>query len=389
MEKRGAVQGVLLDASLLFSEPPCGREQITPEVERFLYRFCFSNLRIGVLFSTIRAEFLAEKESLLRAVAPWHALHIQQLDCSHTGHTLTEVTSAFNVPAESCIFITDQCNEDFRIELLCQGWLICFVSDSANSNIRGNELSIKELDDLPSQIAKLNKEVLHDKVLIIGYAMKWSREKDFLRRHAFPFHPTDSWLSFFPINLELPLQQQLASVDLVLQKPTDEIIGIIPDDSGKFMGHIRFSEGMEQLSRYLQEHPHIYVVDPLERILPLLDRDAIQAILQGLSEVTVPGHPRVRSPHFLKVSKFDDPGLLDALDSAKVALPTIVKPQLACGIFDAHTMVQDVTHDHVIVDVNYFSSFKEIQDDKAIPAFWKALQTAASMQHEARYATRS
>lgn len=36
--------------------------------------------------------------------------------------------------------------------------------------------------------------------------------------------------------------------------------------------------------------------------------------------------------------------------------------------------VQDGTGDHVIVDVNYFPSFKEVHNDIAIPAFWDAIK---------------
>jgi hypothetical protein len=32
--------------------------------------------------------------------------------------------------------------------------------------------------------------------------------------------------------------------------------------------------------------------------------------------------------------------------------------------------------DHVMVDVNYFPSFKDVSDKEAIPAFWAALRNA-------------
>jgi hypothetical protein len=36
--------------------------------------------------------------------------------------------------------------------------------------------------------------------------------------------------------------------------------------------------------------------------------------------------------------------------------------------------IQECTGDHVIVDVNYLPSFKEVPDDIAIPAFWSAIK---------------
>lgn len=38
--------------------------------------------------------------------------------------------------------------------------------------------------------------------------------------------------------------------------------------------------------------------------------------------------------------------------------------------------VQSGTGDYVVVDVNYFPSFKDVPDAEAIPAFWDALLTA-------------
>lgn len=36
--------------------------------------------------------------------------------------------------------------------------------------------------------------------------------------------------------------------------------------------------------------------------------------------------------------------------------------------------IQEGTGDHVIVDVNYLPSFKEVPNDVAIPAFWDAIK---------------
>ncbi|CAK9178915.1 unnamed protein product [Ilex paraguariensis] len=38
------------------------------------------------------------------------------------------------------------------------------------------------------------------------------------------------------------------------------------------------------------------------------------------------------------------------------------------------TAIQEGTGDHVIVDLNYLPSFKEVPDDVAIPAFWEAIK---------------
>jgi len=43
-------------------------------------------------------------------------------------------------------------------------------------------------------------------------------------------------------------------------------------------------------------------------------------------------------------------------------------------IFGFDVVIQECTGDHVIVDVNYLPSFKEVPDDIAIPAFWSAIK---------------
>ena len=41
----------------------------------------------------------------------------------------------------------------------------------------------------------------------------------------------------------------------------------------------------------------------------------------------------------MQVDSFDDPDLEQRLAEAKLRLPSIVKPQVACGVSDAHSMV--------------------------------------------------
>lgn len=143
-------------------------------------------------------------------------------------------------------------------------------------------------------------------------------------------------------------------------------------------------------------------MDPLDRILPLLDRVATQKILQTLS---VPSTQVIRPPRSVEVCEpaspskgfefvscvsisfsmqvqiclmsyeishlfwswriislagmlyrlslklwfvsdlvkqaatFEEPWLSQALESTSMKLPAIVKPQIACGAADAHTMV--------------------------------------------------
>ena len=41
----------------------------------------------------------------------------------------------------------------------------------------------------------------------------------------------------------------------------------------------------------------------------------------------------------MQVDSFKEPDLLQRLSEAKLSLPSIVKPQVACGVANAHNMV--------------------------------------------------
>lgn len=41
----------------------------------------------------------------------------------------------------------------------------------------------------------------------------------------------------------------------------------------------------------------------------------------------------------VQVDNFNEPNLVQILSESKLSLPSIVKPQVACGVADAHSMV--------------------------------------------------
>lgn len=43
----------------------------------------------------------------------------------------------------------------------------------------------------------------------------------------------------------------------------------------------------------------------------------------------------------MQVNDFNEPDLILGLTEAKLSLPSIVKPQIACGVADAHSMVRN------------------------------------------------
>ncbi|KAG2644658.1 hypothetical protein PVAP13_2KG375671 [Panicum virgatum] len=392
----------------------------------------------------------------------------------------------------SCFYATSRAHKGLISELQNHNWKVVSV---------GNEvpgvLNVGMLQELLLTLATLIKiEIGGSSVLVIGYVMKQSREVDFARRGAFPIYPSKHSLIFVPLSFELPLSSQLQEVDMVLHKITDEIVKIDPNCSTDFPKGISFSAGMSEIIRFVEEHPDFCIIDPFKNIYPLLDRLQIQNILVRLKELGTEGKPKLRAPYSLKVDNFHDGELDKHLAEANLSFPLIVKPQVACGVADAHNMalvfqieelsnlgvplpavlqeyvdhgskifkfyvigdkvfhairnsmpnasflksssggepltfnslktlpvatkeqqlqasmrdsksvdadlveeaakflkgllgltifgfdvvVQEGTGDHVIVDLNYLPSFKEVPDSEAVPAFWDAIRQAYELK---------
>ncbi|KAI4298572.1 hypothetical protein L6164_032115 [Bauhinia variegata] len=371
--------------------------------------------------------------------------------------------------------------------LSSSGWLVVVLNVGGESSFHApNAIHIMQLEELPLTICQLNKRSTGINAVTVGYIMKPSRVEDFAKRGAFPLCPTPNGLMFMPITFELPLSSQLKEVDVVLHKATDEILSI---EENK----VTFTQNMQEIQKYLEHHPDCCVLDPLINIYPLLDRLEIQQILLGLVDLNTEGSNLIRGPYFLKVDNLDGFNFQTGLAEAKLNLPCIVKPRVACGVSDAHKMaiifkvedfkglsvplpaviqeyvdhsstlykfyvlgekifyavkksipnadilkklsngndlkplvfdslkslptaddiqhsnsstsdesidlklvtdaanwlrrrlnltifgfdvvIQEGTHDHVIVDVNYLPSFKEVPDDISVPTFWEAIRT--------------
>ncbi|KAH6801669.1 hypothetical protein C2S51_033115 [Perilla frutescens var. frutescens] len=349
-------------------------------------------------------------------------------------------------------------------------------------------IAIHKLEELPLLVCNMNRKAVGEEALTVGYVMKPSREEDFAKRGAFPLCPTQNGLIFLPLNYGLPIPSQLKLVDAILHKATDEILAVDMGSPSELSDKVTFTRNLQDLQRYVECQADCCVIDPFNNIFPILDRMKIQQILIGLESLNIQGRCKIRAPYFAKVDSFDEPNLEQRLVEAKLSLPNIVKPQVACGVSDAHSMaivfkvdhykdlnvplpavvqeyvdhssllykfyalggkvfyavkksipnadtlvnlaaekglkplhfdslkslpvakeqlsvddhkldlelvkdaadwlrrildltifgfdvvVQEGTGDHVIVDVNYLPSFKEVPDDTAIPAFWDALK---------------
>ncbi|KAL2454507.1 Inositol 1 [Abeliophyllum distichum] len=501
----GGVRGILLNSSVLFASDDDENEDTTlrPGADYLLRKLRYSKVPTGLSYGQCLS---APKANLLQELATIYSYNCFILSSSSEDNVMSEVTQLWGDDEGSFMHVISSCREELVHNMVISGWLIVmlgstgqkstidakYVSASGVSSI----FSINKLEELPIIICNLNKKARGKESMAVGYVMKRSREEDFAKRGAFPLCPTDNGLIFLPLNYELSISSQLQQVNAVLHKATDEIVAVEMGSSAELANKITFTRNMQELRRYIECQSDFCVIDPFSNIYPVLDRLKIQQILLGLETLNIKGRCKIRGAHFLKVDSFNNPNLEQRLVEAKLPLPNIVKPQVACGVADAHSMaivfkvdnykdldvplpavvqeyvdhssllykfyalggkifyavkkstpnadalmklsqekgrkpllfdslkslpiaeehpqtgcqehlnandqhidlglvtdaadwlrrmlgltifgfdvvIQEGTGDHVIVDVNYLPSFKEVPDDIAIPAFWEALK---------------
>ncbi|KAL5703472.1 inositol-1,3,4-trisphosphate 5/6-kinase [Ranunculus cassubicifolius] len=324
----GDVRGILLDESLLFAQENKNKQSRSSSTffqsgaEDLLRRLQYSKIQIGISYGE---DTCGEKVTFLEEIAKLYSLD------SFNISSIDQIISAWPHIQGTRIYVTGSSNS-LNNKLKDHHWFILTLNPLPSIE---EEESITRLEELPLALSRFNKKASDGSVLTVGYVMKPSREDDFAKRGAFPMHTTNNGLMFVPLSFDLPLASQLQQVDVVLHKATDQVISIgFSEGSSKTL----YTKGMQELQRYFQDHPDCCVIDPLDNISPVLDRLRMQQILLGLENLKTDGQCRIRAPHFLKVDDFNDPKLGERLSEVNLYLPSIVKPQVACGVADAHDM---------------------------------------------------
>ncbi|XP_077210478.1 inositol 1,3,4-trisphosphate 5/6-kinase 4 isoform X2 [Tasmannia lanceolata] len=330
-----AVGGVLLDESILFAQDGEGNTHFVPGSEALLRRLHYSKIHTGISYGD---GVSSQKVTFIKKMSTLYSLDCIALDASCID-AFNGTLLAWSGAGESYFYVTSKIDKDLILKLSNQGWTIV-VKSSKDSPLENTRVQfINKLEELPINLCRCTKLALHDtKVVTIGYIMKSSREEDFAKRGAFPMYPTQNGLIFVPLTFDLPLAPQLQEVDAVLHKATDEIVRIDPANFLDCSEGVSFSKGIQELERYIQDHPDYCIIDPLNNIYPLLDRLSIQQILLKLEDINTESRCKIRAPHFLKVDNFHMPNMAERLSEAKLIFPNIVKPQVACGVADAHNM---------------------------------------------------
>uniref|UniRef100_A0A453LCM3 Uncharacterized protein n=1 Tax=Aegilops tauschii subsp. strangulata TaxID=200361 RepID=A0A453LCM3_AEGTS len=328
---------LVLDASLLLDPVGAGAPVPTlrPGAEALLRRLRHSNLGVAICHPE---EMPTTVSGFLEMAADLNSFGYISLPAPTGNHLLNELMLEWS-RTSSCFYATSTVDEDLFSELQSHNWKVIAVDNECGTKDSG-VVNIGKLQELLITLATLiKKEIASSSILMVGYAMKPSREEDFAKRGAFPLYPSQNGLIFVPLSFELHLASQLQEVDIILHKMTDEIISIDPNCSISFPRGISFSAGMSEVIRFMEEYPDFCIIDPFKNISPLLDRLQIQEILVRLQELGSEGRPKLRAPHSLKVINFSGSELQKQLAEANLSFPLIVKPQVACGVADAHNMV--------------------------------------------------
>ncbi|KAK6144837.1 hypothetical protein DH2020_021657 [Rehmannia glutinosa] len=356
------VRGILLDSSVLFhsaDDDVDGDTVLRPDANFLLRRLRYSKIQFGI---SHELGLSSSKECLLQEIARTYSCTIFCL--SPEDDISSEVARVWEGKGGCFIHVISSCRGNLYHEENSSGCLQVTVGSAEEKPCNDPEydvatgmsnIFIKKLEELPLLICNLNKKAMHNEALIVGYVMKISREEDFakilalphiLQRGAFPMCPTQNGLIFLPLNYELPISSQLKLVDAVLHKATDEILAVDMGSPSEISDKVTFTRNLQELQKYIKYQLDCCVIDPFNNIFPILDRLKIQQILIGLGTLNIQSRYKIRAPHFLKVDSFDDPYLEQRLAEAKLSLPNIVKPQVACGVSDAHSMAIVFKVDH-------------------------------------------
>lgn len=328
------VKGVMIHESLLIHD--YATPSFHSSAHSLLRKLRHSNLHIGISFSPSLPH---NKVSVLKKMATEYSFDCFLLDDESSVDGVNEITLSWGGIGGKILFLVPSDKKVAFGQLSNLGWIIVFFDvEGAGACESSGVVCISKLEELPMIICASIRKAIGDGVVTVGYIMKPSREEDFAKRGAFPMNPSPNGLMFLPLTFELPLQSQLQLVDIVLHKATDEIISVDLSGSSESLNKITFSAGMQELQRYMEQDSDCLAIDPLDKIYPVLDRLKIQQILLGLDALNKESCRAIRGPHFLKVNGFNDPDLAQSLSEAKLSLPSIVKPQVACGVADAHSM---------------------------------------------------
>ncbi|KAG2448349.1 hypothetical protein HYH02_006931 [Chlamydomonas schloesseri] len=199
-------------------------------------------------------------------------------------------------------------------------------------------------------------------LVVVGYAMKASREADLAKEGLLNLVPQDG-VVFAPLDLSQALAAQLP-FHCILHKASDELeygpppspppppaaaprAGDAADGPSAAETSLlvpRFGPRVRAMAEFVsRQGGRVSLVDPLEATAKVINRTELARVCDSLSQVELQGAAGgagvvVRAPRHVTVSAFEPAQLAAALEQLGCSAPFIVKPVVACGTPDSHAM---------------------------------------------------
>jgi len=162
--------------------------------------------------------------------------------------------------------------------------------------------------------------------------------------HAFPSKEHFVRVSFVPLDLNFPLEEQHGGkFDVILHKLTEDILLSMSSASGTCYSSICRKEATERLGRleeYKKHRSSCCFVDPPESVRLVLSRsDIARTLSEHLNGVaTISGVP-VSTPRFHVVGQELGKPITFDFESLPFGFPIIAKPLTAAGTSESHKMM--------------------------------------------------
>nr|CAB3453980.1 unnamed protein product [Digitaria exilis] len=367
---------LVLDAALLLRPSATGdaaAEALRPGAEALLRRLLYSNLSVAISY----VEGMSTNEpGFLEKVASSHSFGYIPLLAKSGDVSPNELILEWS-RTSSCFYVTSRVDKGLTSELQNHNWKVVSVGCECNIEVPG-VLNVGRLQELLLTLATfIKREIGGSSAMVIGYVMKQSREEDFARAKRSISHVD----SFRDGELEKHLAEANLSFPLIVKPQVACGVADAHNMALVFQTE-EFSNLSAPLPAVLQEY-----VDHGSKIFKfyVIGDKVFHAVRNSMPNASFlkssSGEPLTfNSLKTLPVASKEQQMQARVQDSKSVDTDLVeeaakfLKELLGLTIFGFDVVVQEGTGDHVIVDLNYLPSFKEVPDSVAVPAFWDAIR---------------
>lgn len=311
------VVGLMLQADLLALATSSGHPATT---EQWLSRLVLGGIQLQVVLQAATAEELVQQQQLLSRLELPESVSVISTQPRVLPVCLRSAAAGMALDSTTVAYAAQDTPAAHNA---CQSAGVHFFPDTSTQD------RPQPLFRLMQQVANSHRQ--QSGAFIVGYTMKPSRERALAARGMLPLAPLHN-VCFVPVDFAHPLDEQ-GPFDVILHKGTDELISSSPHEMPSFSARIG------ALAAFVRSHPETVMVDPIERVQQVVDRNVLNACLeQAAATARSQGLP-VGTPASIQVDKGGiDQQICNHMTGSGIQLPCIVKPRVACGTPEAHHM---------------------------------------------------